>query len=69
KRPCRLYWRTQLFYIVKAKLKNANEYCLFEENKENGTKATIKTKQDTKEKIFNLQKQYWQLNYFMEEVL
>ncbi|MBC6416067.1 MAG: SIR2 family protein [Bdellovibrionales bacterium] len=50
----------------KEKLKNANKYCLLEENKENRTKVTIKTKKNTEEKVFHLQKQYWQIKYFME---
>ena len=54
--------------FCKTKLKTANKYCLLEEseNKETKTKVTIKTKNDLKEKVFYLQKQYWRLNYFME---
>ena len=53
----------------KEKLKNADKYCLLEEHNNNETKATIKTKNDIKEKEVILQKKYWQLNHFMKDVL
>ena len=49
----------------KNKLNNADKYCLFEKDG-NGSKITFKTKSNSIKKTVSLEKNYWNLNQFME---